>query len=361
MLRGFLTVGLIASPFALSGPALAETVNTGGTTGAYHQYFCPALKKALSSRNYQLACEPSDGTLDNLNRVQSEPATFGYGQADVLALQVGNRGNAEAITRVRSDDVRECVFAVTKNRDLQNFGEIAVFAGQLNFFLPPEKSGSTGTFRFLQKIDPEGLGAAENVNVEATTDDAIRKAIETPGGVALFVQFPDPKNPRFKMIEDLGGHIVPVVDRAMLTQEVNGQKIYFAQETQVTNAKWLSAGRTVVTACVPLVLFAGNARTINDRTERQNHEDLVSVIRGLRTEDVLPQQSIFSKILRRTKQLSAAGSERLIKLSEKARERAKPLLDQAKATGRKIYERAKDGAETMIEKAKPKQTGESGN
>ncbi|MEO1265612.1 MAG: hypothetical protein AAFV26_07885, partial [Pseudomonadota bacterium] len=146
---------------------------------------------------------------------------------------------------------------------------------------------------------------------------------------------------------------VPVVDRMILNQQVNGQKVYYAQETQVTNAKWLSSGRTVITSCVPLVLFTGAAEGIADPTARQNHQDLIKLVREMRSDALLPQQSIFSRILKRTKQLSAAGTERLSKVSEQARQRAKPLLEKAKAAGRKFYEQAKDGARVMIDKAKP--------
>ena len=65
------------------------------------------------------------------------------------------------------------------------------------------------------------------------------------------MQFADPDSARFALVGKLGGHFVPVIDRTILRQEVDGQKIYFAQETQVENAHWTKAGRKVVTACTP--------------------------------------------------------------------------------------------------------------
>ncbi|MEO1719482.1 MAG: hypothetical protein AAFR23_04535, partial [Pseudomonadota bacterium] len=145
-----------------SGAAFSQTpVFTGGVTGAYQSHFCPSLKSAMSRRSIEVACTATRGTVDNMARVTDEPASFAYGQLDVFALQSSSFGGRDALTRVRTDDVRECVFAVTKERDLVNYGEIAVFASQLSFFVPPASSGSTNTFRYLQQIDPEGLGEAQ--------------------------------------------------------------------------------------------------------------------------------------------------------------------------------------------------------
>jgi hypothetical protein len=337
-----------------AGPVHAETIHTGGETGAYHSHFCPALTSALSRRNVSATCKTSVGTVANMRRVLGNPTDLGYAQLDVFALKSDGFGGSDVFTRVRVDDARECVFAVTKAPDLTNYGEVAVFAEQLKFFLPPAQSGSTGTFRFLQELDPEGLGRAQEIELTGSADEAIRKALETRGGIAFFVQFPDAQNPRFKMIQDLGGHVVPVIDRAILAQEVDGQRIYHAQETQVTNTRWLRASPKVVTACTPLVLFTGAPETIKDKTERQNHADLISSIRGFPPQEMLPRDTLFARLMKRTKQLSAASADRLVKLSDAARERAKPLLERAKETGAELYQRAKEGTEVMIEKAKPR-------
>lgn len=352
--REWLTMlGLALAATIATSTSYANDVHTGGSTGAYHSHFCPALTDALARRNVSAACKTSEGTVSNMERIAANPTDFGYAQLDVFALKADAFGGSQTFAQARTDDARECVFAVTKSKDLTNYGEVAVFAEQLKFFLPPDGSGSTGTFRFLKGLDPEGLGKAQNIELAASTDEAIRKALETRGGVALFVQFPDATNTRFRMIQDLGGHVVPVIDRAILAQEIDGKRVYYAQETQVTNTRWLRASPKVVTACTPLVLFTGAPETIKDETARRNHADLISSIRRFQPQEMLPKDTFFARIMKRTKQLSSAGAERLIKLSETARERAKPLLERARETGSELYQRAKDGAETMIEKAKP--------
>ena len=42
--------------------------------------------------------------------------------------------------------------------------------------------------------------------------------------VSLFVQFADPDNERFELVRKLGGHLVPVIDRTILRQEVARQE-----------------------------------------------------------------------------------------------------------------------------------------
>ena len=151
----------VAAMLAAPGTAAAIQINTGAESGAYHTTFCPALAKQLERSKFDYACTPSDGSSDNISRVAAEPRQIGYSQLDVLALEAPALGGAKTFTRLRTDDVRECVFAVTRNRELTTYGDIAANAGRLRFVLPPKTSGSAGTFRYLQQIDSDGLAKAK--------------------------------------------------------------------------------------------------------------------------------------------------------------------------------------------------------
>ena len=76
-----------------------------------------------------------------MERVLANPRQLGYGQLDVFALESRQLKAEAALTIVRQDDVRECVFAVTRNKDISNFGELAANAGRLRFILPPAALG----------------------------------------------------------------------------------------------------------------------------------------------------------------------------------------------------------------------------
>ncbi len=338
-----LVMGLIAAPFAcLSAPTAVTaqdfTVNTGGENGAYHGQFCPALGKRMKEAGFSSKCQTSAGTTENMQRVADNPNELGYGQLDVLALKADEFGGPSNFMRLRTDDVRECIFAVTKDKELENYGDVAVRSDRLRVILPPEQSGSATTFKYLQKIDPYGVGRANDVIHAANTDEAIRIALNSEASVALFVQFPDPNNERFKLVKEKGGHIIPVIDRTILEQKVDGIPVYFAQETQVANANWLSSGTKVVTACTPLVLFTGQTSAINDDARRKRHEQMATIVERLRSDTLMPKASLFARVLRRTRELTATGAAKFVDISEKAREKAAPLFEKAREAARKAVE-----------------------
>ena len=349
-------------------PALAQDtttfIHTGDASGAYHQSFCPRLEAELKQAKFAYTCKTSQGTSENLKRVLADPRQIGFGQLDILALDgmlpsaapgapSGTvSGTTAPVTLLRRDDVRECLFAVTRNKDVAAYGDLAANAAKLRFILPPVDSGSAGTFRYLKTIDSDGLGRAAAITHAATTDDAIRQALSADDTVTLFVQFPDPDNARFKLVSELGGHFVPVIDRIILRPQIGGEKIYFAQETQVANATWMTAGAKVVTACTPLAVFTGAAERVSGDKAAQDHKDLIATVRAIKSEAMLPTESTFARWLRRSKEISGAGTEQLLKLSEEAREKAKPMLDRAKDVGGKAMEAAKPALEKATEMGK---------
>jgi hypothetical protein len=344
----FVTAAAI-SALALSATAAGATqINTGGADGAYNRTFCPPLAAELGKAKLDYKCAPSAGTKENMQRVAADPRQIGFGQLDVMALEAEKMGGISQFTTLRSGDVRECLFAVTKNKTITNFGELAVQSAKLRFILPPEQSGSVGSFNFLRQIDSEGLGTAKQITYAPSTDDAIKQALAAEDTVTMFVQFPDPDNPRFKLIQDLGGHIVPVLDRTVLRQQIGGEKVYFPQETQVANATWLKAGQTVVTACTPMVVFTGVTDKIAADKDKQDHRDVIATIKALDEEVLLPKEGLFSRVWKRTKELSAQSAEQLTTYSEQAREQAKPMLERAKEATSKAMEAARP----TLEKAK---------
>src|SRR2546423_3020663 len=162
---------------ALALPAGASQINTGGSSGAYEPSFCPVLAQQLKLAQFDYRCPPSAGTRENMERVLANPRQLGYGQLDVFALESRQMKAEAALTIVRQDDVRECLFAVTRNKDITNWGELAANAGRLRFILPPAASGSAGTFQFLRANDADGLGKAKSVSNATSADAAIRETL----------------------------------------------------------------------------------------------------------------------------------------------------------------------------------------
>ena len=155
------------------------------------------------------------------------------------------------------------------------------------------------------------------------------------------MQFADPDAEQFVQVGKLGGHIVPVIDRTILRQEVAGKKIYFAQETQVEDAQWTKSGKKVVTACTPLVVFTGAPDRVAGEQARKDHEDLIRTVAALKSGSLLPEESLFQKLVKRTKELSATSTEKVLEATEQAREKAKPYTEKAMETAKEASEQAK--------------------
>ncbi len=335
-----------------SSAAFASKINTGGADGAYHNKFCTPLKKGLEKSHFNYQCAASKGAVDNLKRVREKPAQVGFSQFDVYALEISRNAGTNPFKMIRSDIARECLFMVSKNIDMDNFGQVSAHAQNTHFILPPEGSGSVATFEFLQQLDPDGLGKARNITFAKNTHDALKMALETDdGSIALFVQFPDPNNERFKMIHKMGGHFIPVIDRNILRQQIGGKKVYYAQETGLTNPILWKKGVRVVTACTPLVLFTGNPELLPAGQSRLDQEDLIQTIGALPISELLPKKGFFSSFWERTKSLPADGIEKILTLSEKAREAAAPALKKAKDIGKKAVTTIKNKALEMRQKA----------
>jgi hypothetical protein len=335
----------LAAVFLTVAPAAATEINTGNPEGPYHASFCPQLASQLARAKLDYTCVPSSGTLENIDRVAADPRQIGYGRLDVLAREAPASGSPRSFARLRIDDVRECLFAATRATELRSYGEITANASKLRFVLPPETSDSAAAFRALQGIAPAHLGEAKTVMHTQSTEQALQLALSADDTVAVFTQFPDPDHASFKLIERLGGHVVPVLDRDVLRQQANGEKLFFAQEIQISGASWVSPRSKIVTVCTPMVVFTGAPDAIGDPKARQDHQDLIATVRALKADALMPEETVFARALKRTKELSADSAERLIKLSEEARRNALPYLERAREATERAYEAARPSLE----------------
>ncbi len=342
----------LALSAAANGRSMATTINTANEAGAYHKDFCPRLEKSLAAAKLYFKCTPSDGSIENIARVLDDPKQIGFSQFDIYARETAKRGGSP-LTLIRDDIGRECLFMVTRNKTFKTYGDIASLAPYLRFVLPPQGSGSAATFEYLQKMDPDGLGKAENISYTASADAAIGEALSSEDdAVTLFVQFPDPNNARFRLIDEKEGQFIPVIDRSILRQEISGQKIYYAEETEISNPKFLKKGETVVTSCTPVTLFTGAPERVSSGVDRANHQDMIRTVQALDRSVILPSEGFFASLLKRTKELSAAGVEEALLLSDKAREKSGLLLLKGQEKAGKIVEDSERLGKDAVEKAR---------
>ena len=344
------TIGVLV---AFGTPASANWINTGAADQLYHRTFCPLLANQLKLAQFDFTCTPSTGTRENIERVLADPRQLGYAQLDVFHLISGQLRARSALSIVRHDDVRQCLYAVTRNPQLTNWGELAANAQRLRFILPAADSDSAVTFQFLRSIDPSGLGRAQQISHTPSIQSAIQQGLSADDTVSLFVAFPDADSAQFALTNEQGGHVVPVIDRAILRQEAAGRKVYFPQETQVENLHWIRSGRKIVTACTPMLVFTGSADNVAQDRARNDHTDLIRSLAALNASALVPEEGVFSKLWKRTKQLSASGTEKLLEATEQARAKARPYTDKAMATAKETAAQAKQATERAGDAARP--------
>src|SRR5215467_1545229 len=193
------SVTLMFAGAALAQDVGSRSINTGGEKGAYHTLFCPPLPAALSNAYFHgYKCTPSKGTLENVDRVLTNPTNIGFVQFDIYANETIKQAEEfKKLTVIRSDIACEGLWMVTKNPDLNNYGHILALSRRIPFILPAQASGSAASFAFLQANDPEGLGRVPEANKRYVADATAvlnETASSVSGAVGFFVQFADPEN-----------------------------------------------------------------------------------------------------------------------------------------------------------------------
>ena len=262
----------------LSAPALAQKIHAGSATGSYTNDFCPQVQNTLADQYFEHQCTTSQGTGDNVEKVLTNKEDVGLGQFDIVAAQA--IANPDKLALVDPKLGLECLYAVTTN---SNLTRLKGLSPRMPIALPPEKSGSSATFRFLQSLD-EGLADLRRIKHYGSALDAVNAVVAGDAALAFFVQFPKTSNAVFKAINDAKLNFVPVINRAILRHEVAGLKVYQPQEVVVTPAGLLAklTGKQpakIDTTCTPVLLFTGHPSLFPEgSTARQDQEELIQLL-----------------------------------------------------------------------------------
>ena len=285
-----LPVVAVAS-LAFAGSAGAQAIYTGGVNGAYHGSFCPPLAKELGQAYYNMACTPTAGTVENVTKILAQPGNVGFGQFDVLALMAAeNPDVAKKIQVIRDDVAKECMFVITNNERLVSIDDLGKYASRIPFVLPPKGSGSAATFELLQRGNPEGLGKASNVTYAASVDDMIKRVLDSPNAVGLFVQLPDPGNAVFKTIAARKGRFVSVINRNLLNMKVGDRAVYVPVKTDVEGISVIEPkGGPLTTTCTSTVIFTGKAELFPEANNaRKNQSDMIAAVTAMDRAKLVP-------------------------------------------------------------------------
>ena len=258
-------------------PTLAQDIYAGSAAGSYTNDFCPQVEGTLKTAYFEHHCTTSQGTGDNIEKVLANPKSVGIGQFDVVAARM-----VEAPGKLAIADPQiglECLYAVTSDKNVSRLNGLSP---RMPIALPPEKSGSTATFKFLQSLDP-GLAALRKVTHYGSAQEAVAAVTSGKASLAFFVQFPNTENSVFESINSAELTFVPVINRAILRHEVDGIKVYQPQKVVVTPVGLMGklTGKEdtrIDTTCTPVVLFSGNPETMPDANDRSDQEEVMNLL-----------------------------------------------------------------------------------
>ena len=189
--------GLLLALTVLSGaPASAQKIHAGSASGSYTNDFCPQVQATLKKQYFEHVCAVSQGSGDNVEKVLDSPADVGLGQLDIVAARA--QENPNKLTIVNPELGLECLYAVTTDHSITS---LAGLAARMPIALPPQKSGSTATFEYLQSLD-DGLSKLRKLTYYDSALGAVQAVVKGESALAFFVQFPNTNNPVFETIND---------------------------------------------------------------------------------------------------------------------------------------------------------------
>lgn len=326
LLLGIFVVGMAA----MLSPAMAQhAIYTGSQGGAYNSTFCPPLPNVLDRAFFSgYRCMPSGGTLDNITKVITNPSDAGFVQLDVLALQMQDKPDlAKQISIIRSDIACEGLWMVTKNPSLKSYGDVLGFSRRIPFVLPGQGSGSAASFKYLQSIDPDGLGRATNIKFVMDTATVINTvAAGSDNSVGFFVQFADPENANIKLMQDKGLTIVPVVSREITKAKVKEQDLYQVQSFNLKSGGLFTSGDDRVTACTPVAIITGNPDAGKTPNDKDNQKDLIEALQKVPASSLLPQEPRMAKLLSGVRRVSGSALNEMLSAADKAKDAAQKAL-----------------------------------
>lgn len=320
--------GLIAAAaFSLASTAEAQTgprnaIYTGGQAGAYHSLFCPQIPGPLAKAYFPgYNCTTSAGTIENIQRVLANPKQIGFVQYDVLARQISEKPELSSKITVMKQLACEGLWIVTKNPSIKNYGDVLGYARRIPFVLPPENSGSTATFQYLQSVDKDGLGRARNIRHVQSAAQVIEQVANGNGGeVGFFVQFADPTNANIKAISERNLSVIPVVNRELVQAKVNDREVYQVQTFSLTAGGFFKKGNEVTTACTPVSIITGNPAAFTDKNDQDDQRDMIQRVGDMPSETFLPKEGSLAAIIRGAKRVTGAVLDEMTAAAQQAKE-----------------------------------------
>lgn len=344
---------IVALALAGAASAAALSIEAGPKGELARDVMCPRLEAALKRARLDYECRESGGAAEHLKGIEADPRYIAMGPLDALAAAVGNARADDRLTIIRSERPQACLLFVTRAPGITGSGELAAWAGKLKLIVSGGPSGAAAALAFLRQGDPDGFGKAPAPVIAKSGEDAVRRALAGDDAAALLVEVPDAQSPTLTLVRELGGRVVPLIDRGLLAREIAGLKVYVSQEVEVAAGSWSTAPTRVATMCSPIGIYTGALDRVPPGPARQDHADVMAVIATLEPDALLPEDDRLKRLMKRARDLTGASVEEALRLSEEARIKAGPYVEKAIAAGKEAIAAGKEAAKEAAEAARP--------
>ena len=214
---------------------------------------------------------------------------------------------------------------VTRNNDMAvvKFGQIVGSARRLQFAVAD--GGSRASFEFLQKVDPNGLGRARNIQVVENATAAIDRVASGGADVGFFVQYAERSNPNVKILQKRKLRTVPVVNYELIAAKVADMPVYKVQTFSLNAWGSMGGDGQHTTACTPAVIITGSPESIVDPNDANDQRALFNKIKTAPAAAFLPKEGWLARLISGTRSVPEPALKDMLAAYDAAKKKAEQI------------------------------------
>lgn len=302
-----LTALLCTASLASAAEIIIYTGGGAGSTGegsTYHegigQGVADFLEPVADDLGYDVRLVPSNGAVDNANKVgqNTDTIVFGIGQGGLQYDTVASG----ATQIVRKDLPGECAMAFTAEPRIDNWGDVLANANRVTWVTPKD----SGTEAFINKVYAEdsNLGGTPTFSYVSGSQKIVDtvKNPENRGTVGVFYAYPNPQAGLVNMAADADLKIFGVLSPDV----ARGDDAYYLNRKAPYKLSWLGLGETKTTRamCSKALLFVNDITKITDDWTKADAETILAAVQQAPASAFVPKGGPLAKLMSQVEKMS---------------------------------------------------------
>ncbi len=243
-------------------------ITTGKAGGVYDGKFGVSIAKAISEFGYKAILSPSKGSLDNFNKISSDQAQLGFGQADAFITWSKAHSNESQNVEIIGELGKECVFAaVAKKSNIDDEDDIGA---NTKIAIGNPNSGSYASWQFMRSLNKSYAEAKTFAEDGNTT---LAKVLTGQLDMVIWVAAKDKPNKTLDIVMGKGSEfrLVALDDWNLNDKLPNGSAVYTFEESTVKSG--LFRDTTVKSPCTDVLVVANK-----NEANMQFSEDVAGIL-----------------------------------------------------------------------------------